>query len=504
MKDIISMLLAWVVGITANATVITTIRDVADLQALATSVNAGESYSDVTVTLCGDLDLNDIDWQPIGTSSHPFTGTFDGQNHILSHLTADGTADLTAGLFGVVGAGGVVKDVHIASGTIAIRSNDDTFDSFLGAIAGQNAGTIVGCSNRASVTGSNYVHARIGGIVGDNESTGSIENCYNLGMVYTSLSNVYIGGLVGYNSGAVRNCWTHCSVQAGGATQSYPLYGNNGGVVTGCFYAGGTSSDALADEPVVLANAQNNSTTLSDNTGSGKQVLLDNRTLLGNGDWNTLCLPFAIPASGNGRSPIAGATVKAFTRAALSGDHLQVGFTEVTAIEAGKPYLVRWSTGTNIVNPLFLDVTISATTPTAVSLLHGDVQFVGTLSPTPLTNDGSQLFVGSGNQIHYPSSANYRLNACRAYFNVNWTIAAGARLEMVFSDDGTVTGVNEVKEVKGVKGVKEVNDDSCYDLLGRQVHSPGDVSWSKREVKKGLYIIRSAHGKGVKKVIVNK
>ena len=40
--------------------------------------------------------------------------------------------------------------------------------------------------------------------------------------------------------------------------------------------------------------------------------------------------------------------------------------------------------------------------------------------------------------------------------------------------------------------------------MGCQVHSPGDVSWSKREVKKGLYIIRSAHGQGVKKVIVNK
>ena len=493
MRNIISMLLAWVVGITANATIITTIRDVADLQALATSVNAGESYSDVTVTLCDDLDLNDIDWQPIGTSSHPFTGTFDGQNHVLSNLTADGSTSLTAGLFGVVGAGGVVKDVHIASGTIAISSNDDTFDSFLGAIAGQNAGTIVGCSNRALVTGSNYVHARIGGIVGDNESTGSIENCYNLGTVYTSQSNVYIGGLVGYNQGAVRNCWTHCSVQAGGATRAYPLYGNNGGVVTGCFYAGGTSSDALVDEPVVLANAQNNSTTLSDNTDSGKQVLLDNRTLLGNGDWNTLCLPFAIPASGNGRSPIAGAVVKELTSAAINGTCLNLSFTEVTAIEAGKPYLVKWTTGTNIVNPMFLNATISTTTPTATSLYGNKVQFVGTFSRTPLTNNGTQLFLGSGNQIHYPSSSSYNINSCRAYFNVDWTIASGARLNMVIFE-GETTGVREVKEVTGVK------DDSCYDLLGRKVNG----TRSKREGKKGLYIIRSADGQGVRKVLVNK
>ena len=494
MRNIISMLLAWVVGITANATIITTIRDVADLQALATSVNAGESYSDVTVTLCGDLDLNDIDWQPIGTTAHPFTGTFDGQGHTLTNLSADGTSDLTAGLFGVVGVKGVVKDVHIGSGTIVIGTNSDTYDSFLGGIAGRNYGTIVGCSNAALVTGYSYVHARIGGIVGTNESGGSIENCYNLGTVYTSRLDVFIGGLVGYNSGAVKNSWMSCKVVTNGSTEkSYPLYGSNSGTVTGCFYAGGTNSDALAEEPIVLANAADNSTTISGNTGSGKNVLLDSRTLLGNGDWNTLCLPFSVPASGNGRSPIAGAVVKELTSAAINGTCLNLGFTEVTAIEAGKPYLVKWTTGTNIVNPMFLNVNISITTPTPTSLLDGDVKFVGTFSPTPLMNNGTQLFLGSGNQIHYPSSSSYNINSCRAYFNVDWTIASGARLNMVIFE-GETTGVREVKEVTGVK------DDSCYDLLGRKVNG----TRSKREGKKGLYIIRSADGQGVRKVLVNK
>ena len=79
MKRIISMVLALAVGIAANATIITTINSVADLQNLATSVNAGESYTDVTVTLSGNLDLTSAgDWTPIGTTSHPFMGTFDG------------------------------------------------------------------------------------------------------------------------------------------------------------------------------------------------------------------------------------------------------------------------------------------------------------------------------------------------------------------------------------------------------------------------------------------
>ena len=502
MKRIISMVFALAVGITAHATVITTINNVADMQDLAASVNAGDDYTDVTVTLSANLDLTSAgDWTPIGTSLRPFTGTFDGQGHTLTNLSVNTTED-AAGLFGVVGAGGVVKDVNIgsSSGMIAISGNHGDDALYLGAVVGRNAGKVVGCSNLTKVSGASYVHARIGGIVGTNESTGSIENCYNLGTVYTSRSDVFIGGLVGYNFGTVKNCWTSCTVTTNISTEkSYPLYGeNSGGSVTGCFYAGGTGSDALGEEPIVLANNADNSTTISENKDkSGKNVLLDSRTLLGNGDWNTLCLPFSVPASGNGRSPIAGAVVKELTSAAINGTCLNLGFTEVTAIEAGKPYLVKWTTGTNIVNPMFLDVTISETTPTATSLYDDKVQFVGTFSRTPLTNDGTQLFLGSGNQIHYPSSSSYHINSCRAYFNVDWTIAAGARLNMVIFE-GETTGVREVKEVKGVK------DDSCYDLLGRKVNGPHDGTRSKREGKKGLYIIRSADGQGVRKVFVNK
>jgi len=471
MKRILGLLWAVAVAIAPQAAIVNTINSVADLQALAVSVNGGtDDYTGKTVTLCWDLDLADVDWTPIGTSEHPFMGTFDGQGYTIRNLHVNTTA-VAAGLFGFVGAGGVVKDVNIDSstGTISITGDHGVETLCLGAVVGHNAGQVVGCSNAMPVSGASYDHARVGGIVGTN--TGSIENCYNLGTVYTSLSNVYIGGLVGYNGGAVRNCWTRCTVQANGDSKAYPFYGNNGGTVTGCFYAGGTDADALGAEPVVLANAWDNSTTLSENdNASGKNVLLDSRTLLANGDWNTLCLPFSIPASGNGRSPIAGATVKEFTSAALNDtrDHLHVGFTEVTAIEAGKPYLVKWSTGVNIVNPMFLNVTISATAPATVSLLNGDVQFAGTLSPTQLTNDGTQLFVGTGNQIHYPSSANYSLKSCRAYFNVNWTIAAGARLEMAFMDDET-TAIGTVTHYRAT------SDDAWYTLDGRPV-TPGHGS----------------------------
>ena len=82
----------------------------------------------------------------------------------------------------------------------------------------------------------------------------------------------------------------------------YPLYGNNSGTVTGCFYADGATTDVSA--PIVLADDSDNSTTLSTNDGQTKNILLSGRTLFTDGGWNTLCLPFSIPATVANYSPI--------------------------------------------------------------------------------------------------------------------------------------------------------------------------------------------------------
>ena len=490
----ICLVLALVAGMTGKAGIISTINNVSDLQNFATSVNSGDNYSGVTVRLNGSLDLSSAgNWTSIGTSSHPFVGTFDGQGYTISNLSVN-TTETAAGLFGFVSASGEVRDVNIgsSSGMITISGDHGVDALYLAAVVGNNAGRVVGCSNKMTVSGASYEHARIGGIVGTNESGGRIENCYNLGTVYTSLSNVFIGGIVGYNSGTVTNSWMSCTVTTNASTnKSYPLYGENTGTVVGCFYAGGTNSDAITPAAIVLANAADNTATISDNTGNGKNVLLDSRTLLANGDWNTLCLPFSIPSSGNGRSPIAGATVKEFTSAAINGNSLNVAFTEVTTIEAGKPYLIRWSTGGNISNPMFLNVTISKTTPTEVSQAGDKVKFIGTFSPMHLTKGGKQLYVGTGNQIHYPSGSVYSIKSCRAYFDVDWSITAGARLDMNIVD-GETTGIRTIDLAtpysQGENGQWTIDSWSgtCYDLQGRKIENS---TLSNGKLPKGLYIV---------------
>ncbi len=236
-----------------------------------------------------------------------------------------------------------------------------------------------------------------------------------------------------------------------------------------------------------LANDADNSTAIAaSNNDQPFSVTLTGRTLTTGGNWNTLCLPFSLTASQIASSPLAGATIKELDAANTSLNTatgaLTLAFTEATAITAGKPYIVKWTTGDNITNPVFNNVTIDATAPTEVTSTDGNVKFVGQYSPFTIddSNINSILYVASGNKIGYSKSAR-TLKSFRAHFWVkpNGTTPAASMINVDFGE-GEVTGVNEVI------GVKEVNDNSYYDLQGRKVTKP----------TKGLYIVNG------KKVII--
>ena len=87
------------------------------------------------ITVNEDISAQDaIIWTPAGTSSNPFTGTFDGKGHIISGLVKENSTE-PVGLFGVIGSGAEVSNV----GVVNFRfSNTDV----AGGIAGSNEGTI--------------------------------------------------------------------------------------------------------------------------------------------------------------------------------------------------------------------------------------------------------------------------------------------------------------------------------------------------------------------------
>ena len=68
------------------------------------------------------------------------------------------------------------------------------------------------------------------------------------------------------------------------------------------------------------------------------------------------------------------------------------------------------------VNPVFKNVFISNATANAETSY---VDFVGTYSPVNIyTAEKSNLYLGGGNMLYYPSTEGYTLNACRGYFQL--------------------------------------------------------------------------------------
>lgn len=192
----------------------------------AALVNGDNTHADfdsqdtaVSAVLMNDIDLNKVRWTPIGTSSTPYIGTFDGQNHTISGLYVYNSRSDYQGFVGYLGKAGTIQNLTLGEGCSVTGS------SGVGGVCGYNGGAITGCTNNGAVEGYSY----LGGICGYNY--GTVRNCTNSGTVAGMVSGV--GGICGYNSNIITNCHNSGTVKGTIASAS-----NVGGVCgsgnTGC------------------------------------------------------------------------------------------------------------------------------------------------------------------------------------------------------------------------------------------------------------------------------
>ena len=268
--------------VTPNAAGEYEVASPAQLAWVAATVNGGEKFEGKTVKLTSDIDLAGHAWTPIGNGSrlvsvalgNQFKGTFDGNGKTISNLninTTQGT-DYAVGLFGIVNGGmvmnlklqkvavdvptsemaaaavgmltgeGTVSGVEVLSGHVAAKRGN-------GAIVGRmvKGGTISGCKNYATVTGTG---ANVGGIVGAayytaDGQTMTIENCYNYGTV-TSTAGV-VGGIAGLSAANVSNCTNEADIKGNGAdVAGIVAEQQNAGNVTDCTNRGAVVNTSSA------------------------------------------------------------------------------------------------------------------------------------------------------------------------------------------------------------------------------------------------------------------
>lgn len=156
------------------------------LSAFAVAVNGGNAFAGYTVKLTADINLDNIEWNPIGrVIGYPnasFAGVFDGDGHTIYNLKVassgmiqNGTDYSTAGLFGSLV--GTVKNLNLY---------------------------------KVNITSTHYAGAVVGYIGGS--SNAQISNCTVDGGTITSTvvehdNGDKVGGIIGYcNLGTVKDC----------------------------------------------------------------------------------------------------------------------------------------------------------------------------------------------------------------------------------------------------------------------------------------------------------
>jgi hypothetical protein len=210
-----------------------------------------------------------------------------------------------------------------------------------------------------------------------------------------------------------------------------------------------------------LASATDNETRLAALNGQTINMTIK-RPLLLNGDYCTLCLPFDLSASeiANPECPLHGFVIKEFDQSREASGEVNIYLNQVTSIEAGKPYFVRYAgeLSEDRLTPMtFNSVTIQLSTPLDEELTD-DCTPHGVFNPYALVaNDQSTLFLSSNNTLYYPS-ADGTMNGFRAYIKVDAAgplsapIRRGAPIRIV-EKENTATGVENGVLMNGGNGV---------------------------------------------------
>lgn len=202
-------------------------------------VNAGASYSGMTVKLTADIDISERAWTPIGAAyrdkidanAKVFQGTFDGQGHKITGLTNTGFkissafkgsnsttpagySEYVFGLFGSV-YNATIKNIVMANVNVDLACDEkekvvgDSVGAIVGFAAGDNNGvTINSCK---VISGSIVGYDAVAGIIGRTYSANTtISNCENAATVTAIRRASGILGFAGLQKGATSVAITDC------------------------------------------------------------------------------------------------------------------------------------------------------------------------------------------------------------------------------------------------------------------------------------------------------
>ena len=134
-----------------------------------------------------------------------FGGTFDGNGYVIEYLNIMGYGKDNVGLFDIIGANGIVKNLHLRNVTINGNAK------YVGGIAGKvlaaadalTEKSVKNVSFHGSINVTGSTDQSVGGLFGISER--AVENAIVLGSITVSNVNAKVGGVVGSSEQGMSN-----------------------------------------------------------------------------------------------------------------------------------------------------------------------------------------------------------------------------------------------------------------------------------------------------------
>ena len=205
------------------------------------------------------------------------------------------------------------------------------------------------------------------------------------------------------------------------------------------------------------------------------------RDFVRNGEFNTVSLPFDISqmALTSRSHPFSGATIYEMVDAQIYNETIEVTVSQVNAIRAGYPYLIKWDDrGDVLSNPTFTSVSVSVdgTTQYSKTSRSGLLTMYGNLAPIedPLCLSNT-IYLFDGNPRYYwaCTEGNVVLKGFRGYFL--------SEDDKLISPDKTIVIGEEFKHEDPTTGWMDVADGTSEEV--RKVIENGHVVIIKNGVK---------------------
>lgn len=194
-----------------------------------------------------DSEVEEVSWQPIGTSNTQFKGVFDGRDHTISGLYINSNKT-HLGLFGYI------NDAKIQNLAVegSVKYTGTAWSSYVSGVAAYVAGTceLEGLTSNVALDNPSD---NTGGIAAYISGASKISRCINHGVIHSDDS--YVGGILGRGNSSdavISNCYVTADIKGKYDTGAIVGRFSTSATLRDCFYynPGGGMTIADSGSPV--------------------------------------------------------------------------------------------------------------------------------------------------------------------------------------------------------------------------------------------------------------